>query len=80
MLKEKDRRKRRLVVVTFIFEESATVFASELRNVIFSELVERSVEDGSEGNGASAVHRFRFRQQRVSGTMYRYRIYEMKMI
>jgi hypothetical protein len=62
----RERKKR-----TFIFEESATVFTSELRNVIFGELVKGFVEDGSEGgDGASAVHRFRFRQGRVSGTMY----------
>lgn len=63
--REKEGEKRE----TFFFEESATVFAGELRNVIFGELAEGFVQDGSEGGGAAAVHGLRFRHQRVGGTM-----------
>ena len=43
---------------TFFFEESATVFAGELRNVILGELMEGLVEDRPErGCAPYAVHR-----------------------
>lgn len=64
------RREEREREGTFFFEESATVFASELRNVILGELVEGLVEDGSEGGGGgTAVHGLRFRHPLVGGTI-----------
>lgn len=64
------RREEREREGTFFFEESATVFASELRNVILGELVEGLVEDGSEGGGGgAAVHGLRFRHPLVGGTI-----------
>jgi len=63
------KKRREKESETFFFEESATVFASELRNVILRELVEGLVEDGSEGGGSAGVHGLRFRQPVVGGTM-----------
>lgn len=65
-----ERRERKRERETFFFEESATVFASELRNVILGKLVEGLVEDGSEGGGGgTAVHGLRFRHPLVGGTI-----------